>query len=77
MVGSNAMGILRTERELARRLLTDPALHCIPIVFSGETIYVVNLEDALNILATPKPTPHRSKDIVAAPGHISSLAPTA
>lgn len=71
------MGILRTERELARRLLTDPALDSIPIVFSGETIYVVNLDDALAILATPKPTPRHSKDIVSASVPMPSSAPTA
>lgn len=77
LVGTNAMGILRTERELARRLLTDPALHSIPIVFSGETIYVVNLDDALDILATPKPTPRLSKDVVSASTSIPRRAPTA
>ncbi len=63
------MGILRTERELARRLLTDPALHSIPIVFSGETVYAVKLDDALAILATPKSAPHHQN------GGISALAP--
>lgn len=77
LVGTNAMGILRTERELARRLLTDPALHSIPIVFSGETIYVVNLDDALAILATPKPAAHHPNDGTSTPSPIPSSAPAA
>lgn len=74
LVGTNAMGILRTERELARRLLTDPALHSIPIVFSGETIYVVNLDDALAILATPEAALHHPKDSVST-GSPTPVAP--
>lgn len=53
MAGSNAMGILRTERELTRRLLTDPALHSLPIVFWNDKIYAVALDEALTFLAAP------------------------
>lgn len=50
---SNAVGILRTERELAKRLLTDSSLLSLPVICFEDKIYAVSRDHAMAVLSMP------------------------
>lgn len=52
--GRHAVGIVRTEREIATRLLRDDALDVLPVIFHQGRICAIELEEALAILS-PQP----------------------
>jgi len=45
----------RIEREIGRRLLDDASLHALPVVLVGETMYAIDRDDALRLLAVERP----------------------
>ena len=53
LFGQLAIGILRTEREIARRLLEEPRIVAIPIVFSGGRLVALDRDDALRLVGRP------------------------
>ena len=67
--GAHAVGILRTERELAARLLDDPDLQVLPVVFHDGTLRVLELDLARNIV-TADPTVQRRPNKAAEPSPV-------
>lgn len=51
--GKHAVGILRTEREIARRLMGNEALQTLPVVFHENAFRVIPREYARGLLETP------------------------
>ena len=49
--GKHAVGIVRTEREIATRLLDDPALCVIPVVYHDHSFRALELEFARSLIA--------------------------
>ena len=84
--GRQAMGILRTEREIARRLLKEPRIVAIPFVFSSGSICALDRADALRLVGGPSGPEgltarlhhvgHRPFALVAAPMPVHTAHPT-
>jgi glycosyltransferase involved in cell wall biosynthesis len=58
--GKHAVGILRTEREIARRLIDNPVLQTLPVVFHENAFRAISDEYArslFDIVDEPKPVP--------------------
>lgn len=53
--GKNAVGIVRTEREIAYHLLNDNSLDVIPTIFSNGNIYAISKEEAIRLVTIVKP----------------------
>ena len=53
LFGDMAGGILRTEREIAHRLLANPKIDAVPIVISSGRIFALERTDALLIVGEP------------------------
>lgn len=51
--GKHAVGILRTEREIARRLMDNAAIHTLPVVFHDNAFRALSEGYARSLLATP------------------------
>jgi FkbM family methyltransferase len=65
--GAHAVGILRTERELAARLLDDPDLEVLPVVFHDQALRVLDPELARSIVTVDAVSLQRSKRVKALP----------
>lgn len=52
--GRPAVGVIRTERELARRLLCNPDIECLPVILVDGVFRALSIETALSIVS-PKP----------------------
>ncbi|MCA0012910.1 glycosyltransferase family 4 protein [Mesorhizobium sp. B292B1B] len=62
--GQHAVGIVRTEREIAARILGDPNLDVVPVIFHGGQLRAISTDQAFDIISSPKPAP---KSITTAP----------
>ncbi len=49
-MGKNAVGIVRTEREIAARLLDDDGLDVIPVIYFNGNLYAVDPEQAIKLV---------------------------
>ncbi len=63
--GRHAVGIVRTEREIAVRLLESPELHVIPVVYRDHSLRVLEPEFARSLVA---PVPAAAEPAAAEPG---------
>ncbi|MDR3467171.1 MAG: glycosyltransferase [Xanthobacteraceae bacterium] len=54
-VGQPAMGILRTEREIAKRLLSDQRLRAVPVAFWQDQLFILEPEDVDLLLRDTPP----------------------
>jgi len=59
--GAHAVGIIRTERELGSRLLDDPELTVLPVVFHGGALRLLDQDFARSILTVRPAKPHLSE----------------
>ena len=57
--GKNAVGIVRTEREIAARLLKDDSLDVIPVIFSGGNLRAIDPEQAIKLISFVAPSETR------------------
>ena len=53
--GKNAVGIVRTEREIAVRLLNDASLDVLPVIFWGGNLCAIDPEEALKLVSITVP----------------------
>lgn len=54
--GQHAVGIVRTERELAVRLLNDPELDIVPVIFHDKNLRAIDLDSAMELVSPPRQT---------------------
>lgn len=57
--GRHAVGIVRTEREIAIRLLNDAELCVVPVVYSGQQIRVLDTEFARRLVSVAEASPEK------------------
>jgi glycosyltransferase involved in cell wall biosynthesis len=74
LVGQPPLGILRTEREIAKRLLNDPRLMSIPVAFWSNQLFVLEHEDADLVLQDYSPNlPANAPEPTGSRGLLSAL----
>ena len=70
------MGIVRTERELAARLLDDPEVTVLPVVFRGGTLRVLDPDFARRIVTAGTAEPQRRRTEAELPSVAAAAATT-